>query len=109
MLPLLNILAQTISDAAETPVPPSQVELDPGTIILCTIGMCILVAWVFWFGGFGALRQAPVRRHRQVFLYWPPAILAFWILNMLGIQLLISALIGTESDAQQSIITYCVN
>ena len=82
---LFNIIAQTDSNTAKMAVPPDAF-LDPASIILCTAGLCVGIIWLFWFGGFGALRKAPVRRHRQRFVFWPLVILVFWIGGMLIVQ-----------------------
>jgi len=83
--------------------------MDPVSVILCTIGMCVLVGWLFWFGGFRALKKVPLRRHRKRFLYWPPAILAIWILIMLGIQAIVSVFLSACTDTQQTLVSYFVN
>ena len=95
---LFNIIAQTASNTAKMAVPPDAFW-DPISITLCTMGLCVGIIWLFWFGGFGALQKTPVRRHRQWFVFWPLAILVFWIIGMLIIQTV------TPTD----IISYPVN
>jgi membrane protease YdiL (CAAX protease family) len=106
---LLNILAQAPAVPAEPIEAVAHTLWDPASIILCTTGMCLLIGWLFWFGGFGALRQGPVRRHRRRFLYWPPAILAIWILTMVGIQTVVSVFFDAFPAAQRTIISYFAN
>ena len=82
---LFNIVAQTDSNTAKMAVPPDAFW-DPVSIMLCTMGLCVGIIWLFWFDGFGALRKTSVRRCRQWFVFWPLAILVFWIIGMLIIQ-----------------------
>ncbi len=95
---LFNIIAQTDSNTVKMAVPPDAFW-DPASIVLCTMGLCVGVIWLFWFDGFRSLRKTPVRRHRQWFVFWPLAILVFWIAGMLLIQTV------TPTD----IISYPVN
>ena len=106
---IFNIIAESTVDKTEAAPTGFETFLDPVVIVLCTLGMCVLVGWLFWFGGFGALKKAPVRRHRQRFLYWPMAILGIWMLNMVAVQAVISVFFNACTDAQQTIISYFTN
>jgi membrane protease YdiL (CAAX protease family) len=77
---LFNIIAETSPTQSEAVVSATVESFwDPASIVLCTIGLCIGIIWLFWFGGFGALRKAPTRRCRQWFVFCPLAILVCWI------------------------------
>ncbi len=76
-----------------------------GAILIATVGLSILVVWLFWFGGFGALRRSPVRRNRLSALV-PMAILGVWLLLMVGINWGIEAVFGDTSASFQEAISY---
>jgi len=78
--------SETTNTAKQSLTVPPDAFWDPFSIVLCTAGLCVGIVWLFWFGGFGALRKTGVRRHRQWFVFWPLAILIFWIVGMLIIQ-----------------------
>lgn len=87
---ILKILAQTTSTENEVAVLTAvETFWDPGSIIVCTVGLCVGIIWLFWFGGFTALQNAPVRRFRRHFIFWPLTILTFWVLVMGVIQTMI--------------------
>lgn len=83
--------------------------MDPVSIILCTVGMCVLVGWLFWFGGFRALEKSPVRRHRGWFLFWPAALLFVWLFGMAAVQMGITAIFESHSQSFRESIIYPAN
>jgi hypothetical protein len=77
---LFNIIAETPPPQSEAVVRATAASFgDPTSIVLCTMGLCVGIIWLFWFDGFGALRKAPTRRCHQRFVFWPLAILICWI------------------------------
>jgi len=88
---LFNIIAETVPSENETVVSAAAESFwDPASIVLCTIGLCVGIIWLFWFGGFGSLRKAPTRRCRRWFVFWPLVILVCWIVGMLIIQIVMT-------------------
>jgi len=84
---LFNIIAETAPTESEAVVSAAADAFwDPASIVLCTMGLCVGIVWLFWFDGFGSLRKTPIRRHRRWFVFWPLVILVFWIVGMLLIQ-----------------------
>jgi len=80
---LFNIIAETTPPENEAVVSvAADAFWDPASITLCTAGLCVVIIWLFWFGGFGALRKAPTRRCRRSLVFWPMGILVFWIIGM---------------------------
>lgn len=106
---LLNILSESTSLESGTSEAVSVTFWDPVSIIVCTVGLCILTGWLFWFGGFGALREAPVRRHRREFIYWPMGIWVIWIFNLIGIEFIIQLFFESQPDPVQTIISYFIH
>jgi len=91
---LFNIIAETPPPQSEAVVGATADSFgDPTSIVLCTMGLCIGIIWLFWFDGFWALRKAPTRRCHQRFVFWPLAILICWIV-VLGI---FEAIITTDA------------
>ncbi len=74
--------------------------------MLCTMGLCVGIIWLFWFDGFGALRKAPTHRCRRWFVFWPLAILTCWIVVMGIIQILVTSVFGSRSQLFQEMISY---
>ena len=97
---LFNIIAETAPPESEVVVSTAADTFwDPASIILCTAGLCVGIIWLFWFDGFGALQKATIRRHRRSLIFWPLAILIFWIIGM--------GIIQTTTPTE--IISYPVN
>ncbi|MFZ9010632.1 MAG: CPBP family intramembrane glutamic endopeptidase [Anaerohalosphaeraceae bacterium] len=91
---LFNIIAETQPPQSETVVSATTDSFgDPTSIVLCTMGLCVGIIWLFWFDGFGALQKGPTRRCRQRFVFWPLVILVCWI-AVLGI---FEAIITTDA------------
>lgn len=109
MCRLFNILAESSPDKSGGVWAGVEAFLDPVSIILCTVGMCILVGWLFWFGGFGALKKAPVRRHRWWFVFWPLSILFLWQISISVILELIAGFKDTDIKSLPESISYPVN
>ncbi|MHC4926826.1 MAG: lysostaphin resistance A-like protein [Planctomycetota bacterium] len=76
-----------------------------GSIGICTVGFSILVVWLFWCGGFGALQKAPLRRNR-LSPFAPMFLLAGWILLMYGIGTLINFFFHDTPLAFQEAVSY---
>ncbi len=76
-----------------------------GSIGICTIGLAILTAWLCWFGGFGALRRAPLRRNRMSPLA-PAVLVGAWLLLMAGIGVSIQAIFEDSSQALREVVSY---
>lgn len=106
---LFNIIAETLPDESGAASATLESFWDPTSIILCTAGLCILVIWRVWYGGFGALKKAPTRRHRRWLVFWPLAILFFWIISMTVVQMLIEAIFHSYSQATREAISCPVN
>lgn len=110
---LFNLIADIVPSESATPAKETLTgttgSLDPVSILLCTIGLCIGITWLFWFGGFRALRNAPVRRCRRWFIYWPLAILTVWLVMMGMIQSIVTVIFGSESQTFQDMISYPLN
>jgi membrane protease YdiL (CAAX protease family) len=83
--------------------------LDPLFILVLTAGLCIFVAWLFWHGGFAALKKAPTRRIRWNFFLWPLIILFIWQLSAMILLKSIAQLKGLEIRSLPESITYPVN
>lgn len=106
---LFNIIAETLPDESGAASAALESFWDPTSIILCTAGLCILVIWRVWYGGFGALKKAPTRRHRRWLVFCPLAILFFWIISMTVVQMLIEAIFHSYSQATREAISCPVN
>lgn len=76
-----------------------------GSILICTIGLSILVLWLFWFDGFAALRKAPVRRNRMS-PFIPMMVLGVWILLMFGINWGIETVFRESSGVFRQAVNY---
>ena len=77
---LLTLMAQSDTIPTEAAVSSSPAPFwDTPSIVVSTIGLSILVIWLCWYGGFGSLRHAPVRRNR-LFLFLPMLIFSFWLI-----------------------------
>ena len=94
-----NIVCIIANTAKHSLTVPDNAFWDPASIVLCTAGLCVGIIWLLGFGGFSALRKTPPRRHRRQFVFWPLAILVFWIVGMLVVQ----------TAAPTDIISYPVN
>ena len=104
---LFNIIAETPAPERDAVVSAAAESFwDPASILLCTVGLCIVIVWLFWFGGFGALRKAPTRRCRRWFVFWPLVILTFWIGMMAIVQVVITVVFGSRSQLLQEMISY---
>ena len=76
----------------------------PGAILFCAVGLFVLFNWLRHYGGFKALRYAPVRRNRMVG-FEPVALLGVWLLLMLSINLLITMMFANATAVfRQSLI-----
>lgn len=64
------------------------------TVAMTVLGLAILAGWLFCFGGFTALRRAPVRRHRMP-AGLPVVLLGTWILMLT----VLSGMLQSSSDA----------
>ena len=106
---LFNIIAETLPDESGAASATLESFWDPTSIILCTAGLCILVIWRVWYGGFGALKKAPTHRHRRWLVFCPLAILFFWIISMTVVQMLIEAIFHSYSQATREAISCPVN
>ena len=105
---LFNIIAETLPDEGRTAsVAPE--SFWAAVIVLCTAGLCVLVVWLFWYGGFGALRKAPPRRHHRWLVFWPRSILFFWLLSVAVILEVIAAFKGLDSQSLSDAIRYPVS
>jgi hypothetical protein len=90
---LFNIIAETPPPQSEAVVRATAASFgDPTSIVLCTMGLCVGIIWLFWFDGFGALRKAPTRRCHQRFVFWPLAILICWIVVLSIFEAIITVL-----------------
>jgi membrane protease YdiL (CAAX protease family) len=89
---LLSLLSLTIDpNGFESGVPVSgspEAFWNPQAAAVCAVGLSILVAWNGFYGGFSALRLAPVRRNR-LFGLMPIILLSIWLLGMMGLGLAI--------------------
>lgn len=106
---LFNIIAESLPDPTGAASSGFEAFLDPVSVILCTVGLCILVGWLFWFGGFGALKKAPVRRHRGWFVFWPASLLFIWLFAMGAVQMGITAIFDSSPQSFQESIIYPAN
>ena len=106
---LFNLIAESAPEQTGAASAGLEAFLDPASIILCTVGMCILVGWLFWFDGFGALKKAPVRRHRRWFLFWPLLVLFLWLFGAAVMLEAVARIKGTEVKSLPEIIRYSVN
>jgi len=109
MCRLFNIIAESSPDRAATASVGFEAFLDPVSIVLCTAGLCVLVIWLFWFGGFRALQKAPLRRHRGWFLFWPASVLFVWLFAMAAVQMGVTAIFDSHPQSFQESITYPAN
>lgn len=76
----------------------------PGALLFCAVGLFFLFNWLFRYGGFRALRHAPVRRNRMVG-FEPVVLLGVWLLLMPGLNLLITMMFADASAMfRQSLI-----
>lgn len=106
LLPILSLLSEPNSPDIEQGVStPSPDFWTPGTIALCMIGLSILIVWLLGYDGFGALRNAPVRRNRM-FGFLPVILLSVWLLLMMGINLVITTVFGTASELFRQVLSY---
>ena len=93
---LFNIIAETLPPQSKAVVSTTADSFgDPTSILLCTMGLCVGIIWLFWFDGFRALRKAPTRRCRQRFVFWPLAILVCWIVVLF----IFDAIITTDAGS----------
>ncbi|MEN8127606.1 MAG: hypothetical protein ABFR90_07345, partial [Planctomycetota bacterium] len=106
---LFNIIAQTLPDEKTTVSVTPESFWDSASIILCTVGVCILITWLFWYGGFGALQKAPTRRHRWWLLLWPLPILFFWLLSSALTLKAVAALKSSDVESLSDTIRYPVS
>jgi membrane protease YdiL (CAAX protease family) len=109
MCRLFNIIAEAPPDKTGAASTGSAVFEDPASIVLCTAGLCVLVIWLFWFGGFGALQKAPVRRHRGWFLFLPASVLFVWLFAMAAVQMGVTAIFDSHPQSFQESIIYPAN
>ena len=106
---LFNIIAEALPDQSPTESITPGAFWDSGSVVLCTVGLCILVSWLFWFGGFRALRNAPTRRHRRWFIFCPLVILFFWLLGGAVILEIIAAFKDSDTESLPDMIRYPVS
>jgi membrane protease YdiL (CAAX protease family) len=106
---LFNIIAESLPDQTGTASTGFKAFLDPVSIVLSTAGLCVLIGWLFWFGGFGALKKAPVRRHRGWFVFWPASLLFVWLFTMAAVQMGIAAIFDSSPQSFQESIIYPAN
>ncbi|MHC4386694.1 MAG: lysostaphin resistance A-like protein [Planctomycetota bacterium] len=106
---LFNIIAETLPDESGAASATLESFWDPSAIALCTVGLCILVTWLFWFGGFGALKKAPTRRHHWWLVFWPLSILFFWLFSIAVILEAIAAFMDLDAQSLSDTIRYPVS
>ncbi|MHC4881569.1 MAG: lysostaphin resistance A-like protein [Planctomycetota bacterium] len=109
MCRLFNIIAEAPTDQTGNASAGPEGFGDPTSIILCTAGLCVLVIWLFWFEGFGALQKAPVRRHRGCFLFLPASLLFVWLFAMAAVQMGVTAIFDSHPQSFQESIIYPAN
>ncbi|MHC4292239.1 MAG: CPBP family glutamic-type intramembrane protease [Planctomycetota bacterium] len=105
---LFNIIAETLPDESGAASATLESFWDPTSIILCTAGLCILVIWRVWYGGFGALKKAPTRRHHWWLVFWPLSILFFWLFSIAVILEVIAAFMDLDAQSLSDTIRYPV-
>ena len=80
-------------------------EIFWATTVLCTLGLCVLVIWQCWYGGFGSLKEAPVRRTRM-FGFLPVILLSLWVLLLMGINEGILFFFAESSESFREALSY---
>lgn len=80
----------------------------PGGMLFCATGLSILIVWLLRYGGFSALRQAPVRRNR-LFGFEAIVLFSVWLFSTLAAGLVIEALFAGTSMLLHEALTYSVN
>ena len=75
------------------------------TTVSCMLGLSILIVWQFWFGGFGSLKDAPVRRNRM-FEFVPVLVLLAWLFSESMINYIIGVFFKDSTDSFLESITY---
>lgn len=79
--------------------------LTPEVLRFCAVGVSILIVWLVWFGGFKALRRAPVRRNRLI--GFEGVVLLFaWLLLMMGINMVIPLLFPSATFLFRQTLSY---
>ena len=102
---ILSIVSEPNSVLAGGDATATEPFWNEGSILIVTVGLSILVVWLFWFGGFTALRQAPMRRNRLSPLV-PMAVLGIWLTLMVGINLGITTVFAQWPASFQEAVSY---
>lgn len=90
---------------ADTPSALAEPYWNEVSIGICTAGFSILVVWLFWGGGFAALRSAPPRRNR-LSPFAPMLLMAGWVVLMFSIAMLIKLFFHDTPPAFQEAVSY---
>lgn len=106
ILSLLSLIAdpnsRQIDSAASTP---PEAFWSPLAVVVCVVGFSILFTWLGRYGGFSALRYAPMRRNRMGGLV-PVILLVMWLMLMMVISQLIKTFFGSKSEFFQQALSY---
>ncbi|MHC5083294.1 MAG: hypothetical protein ACYTET_05065 [Planctomycetota bacterium] len=100
MINPLPIIAET-----SAPGPFSPLVLEALVVTICTLGLAILIIWLFFRGGPTVLKNAPARRNRML-PFLPLAIVGIWVFAVALISQGINMLFADSSDAEREMITY---
>lgn len=106
ILSLLSLIADPNSrqiDSAASTRP--EAFWSPLAVVVCAVGLSILFTWLGRYGGFSALRHAPMRRNRMVG-FVPIILLVVWLMLMMVISQLIKTFFGSKSEFFQQALSY---
>lgn len=87
------------ADAARLTVETADAVMDWTAVVLAAAGLVVLGLWLWRYGGYKALRRAPVRRH-CVPLWLPFAIFFVWFLLFFQLYAMIDAYYGDPQAAE---------
>ncbi len=60
---MFDALGRLLAETAEQTTEIVEPSADGSPLGACLVGLTILAVWLRWYGGFGALKAAPIRRH----------------------------------------------
>ena len=107
MFDRLLITAESVAGEAETTASSQMPPFWHEALIvgICVAGLGILIVWLFFCGGTGALKNAPVRRNRMT-PFTPLVLMAGWIVCVAAISKGIETIFSGRSEAEREILTY---
>ena len=99
---MFDAIGKLLADTAKQTTEIVRESSDGSPLGVCLVGLTILAVWLRWYGGFGALKTAPVRRHCLPFRL-PFALFFVWLTLMaIGVYMFDQSLFENNPKLQQA-------